>query len=603
MSKEFVKNAAYALRAQANRRQAIHSVGMSGMALLLASRTSGVSAQLEATPAVAAITPPPKAGPDGLDDRTKDYISQALWMDSWEESALTEEQHAAIFSEKNSNAAMGERMRVRLQELIDDPETFTPSYADRYSAFLEYCDSMSPHEVYAMSNLLGPDNAKNFEPLPAKAEFVFPKRHAVDLDRQVGWYFVVGSCTGSDGKEYGIEIMFFRNSILPPAIAESFGISKAENQITEFHLAVTDADGVHRRAIPYVISGTSGLLDFNESGLGWKVGNNVIESLDPENDALPLHFRGRGINRGGDSTDVFEVDIVCETADPISVQGVEGCDPCCDGAGTLYYSLTNMRPDPAQSSITINGETIQIQDGTFWFDHQWGTSLVSSPKSEVTRAASNLQEPAIGGWDWFMAQFDDGYQISGSSLHTAENLAFYFMSGDEPPETMVAPVRGRLMSGDGSVQLFNGTVTVNEWVRSTDTPDPEIYRPSNTWYPNHWTYEFGDDIPEHLRTFSLRPIVSTGQSGYFAHGVQYSEGAAYVLDAEGNEIGRGFGESVNYADTEDVMLTLAGLPADEEGKSLLLRPQVSPQLYAESLRYVTQHTDELEGVIAACLGI
>lgn len=188
VSRRFVENAAFALRAQANRRQAIHNIGMSGLAMMLAGKAVGVAAQSVATPEPAAFAAPPKAGPDGIDDRTKDYIAQALWMDEWDESALTPEQHEAIFSEKNSNAALGERMRARLQELIDDPETFTPSYADRYSEFIKYTESLSAHEVYAMSNLLGPDNAKNFEPLPAKVEFVFPDRHAVDLDRQVGWY-------------------------------------------------------------------------------------------------------------------------------------------------------------------------------------------------------------------------------------------------------------------------------------------------------------------------------------------------------------------------------------------------------------------------------
>ena len=602
MNQRYVENAAFALRARANRRQAIHGLGLAGVAALLARGPVSVMAQTEATPAAS----PASAlvvGADGLDARTKDYLAQALWLDEWDEAALTEEQRAAIHSEKNSNAAFGERMTARLRALVDDPESFTPSYADRYAAFIDQIDAMSAHQVYAMSNLLGPDNAQHFNALPAKADFVFPQRHAVDLDRQVGWYFVVGTGLGADGKEYGVEIMFFRNSILPPEMAEAFGISPAENQITEFHLAVTESGGKHLRAIPFVVSGTTGLLDFNPDGLGWTVGNNVIESLEPTVDALPLHVRGRGINRESDETQVFGIDIVFDQSDPISLQGVEGCDPCCDGAGTLYYSITNLRPDPTRSTITVNGETIELVDGTFWFDHQWGTSLVASPKSEVTRAAANLSEAALGGWDWFMAQFDDGHQMSGSSLHTVENLPFFFQDGPEAPGVMVAPVRGRLMSGDGSVLLVNGTVTIDEWVRSTSTPDPAIYRPSNTWYPNRWTYAFGDDVPEYLQSFVMVPIVDGGQSGYFAHGAQYSEGATVVFDAEGNEIGRGFGESVNYADTVDVILQLAGLPSDEEGRALLQRPEVTPQLKAESMRYVLAHGSELEEVLANCIGI
>ncbi|HWV24802.1 MAG TPA: lipocalin-like domain-containing protein [Thermomicrobiales bacterium] len=591
------------MRHRASRRQALHGLGLSAIALAnarsLAGATPAPARQLTSTPAT---TGAPAA--DELDDLTKDYIAQALWLDEWDESAIPAPILEKILSEQNSNRAFGERMTARIQALIDEPETFTPSYADRYAEFLEHTSSMNPHQVYAMSNLLGADNAKDFPPLPPKADFTFPQNFAVDLDRQVGWYFVVGSCTGSNGKEYGIELMFFRNMILPPHLAEQFGIDPTENQITELHFAVTEAGGRHHRAIPIIIAGTTGLLEFAPDGLGWSMGENKIASLDPTTGALPLHFRGRGIDRGGDSPVTFSADIISTESDPLSLQGVEGCDPCCDGVGTLYYSITNLNLDPERSSLTIGGEVIPLESGRFWFDHQWGTSLVASPRSEVTRAAKNLDDtPNVGGWDWFSAQFDDGRQISGSSLHTAENLGFFFQTGEEKPGVMEAPVNGRLMTGTGHVQLFTGTVIIDDWVRSTTTPDPDIYAPSNTWHPNHWTYTFGDDIPEELRTFSMAPIVDGGQSGFFAHGIQYSEGASYVYDSEGNEIGRGFSESVNYADTVDQTLRLAGLPVDEEMISLLQAPVPSNQLKSESINYVLKHQADLNDVIAACIGI
>jgi hypothetical protein len=159
------------------------------------------------------------------------------------------------------------------------------------------------------------------------------------------------------------------------------------------------------------------------------------------------------------------------------------------------------------------------------------------------------------------------------------------------------------MVGDGSVTLIKGTVVIDEWVRSTSTPDPDIYAPTNTWHPNHWTYTFGDDAPVELRTFSMRPIVEGEQSGFFAHGAQYSEGATIVTDPEGNEIGRGFGESVAYADTVDQSIRLAGLPQTEEIAALLQAPAPSRQLQSESLMFVLAHQDELNEVIAACVGI
>jgi hypothetical protein len=168
---------------------------------------------------------------------------------------------------------------------------------------------------------------------------------------------------------------------------------------------------------------------------------------------------------------------------------------------------------------------------------------------------------------------------------------------------MAAPVRARLMIGDGTVRMIDGTVLINDWIQSTDSPDPEQYWPTNTWYPNHWQYQFGDDMPEDLRTFSMEPIVTGGQSGFFASGAQYSEGASILRDADGNEVGRGFSESVNYADTIANIAVLAGLPQSDEIFEVLEQQLPSDELIAESTAYVLAHQKELNEVIAGCIGI
>ncbi|MGI8406065.1 MAG: lipocalin-like domain-containing protein [Thermomicrobiales bacterium] len=607
MNPERLQTVSRLLDAPATRRHAFHGIGASALAIALAGRGLTVSARASspATPATHShdpATPTVEVGLDALDDETKDNIAQALWLPEWDEAAIADDILQQLTSAKNSNKAYGERMTARLRALIDDPETFTPSHAARYEAFLDAFDSLSPHQAYVMSNLLGPDSAHDFPPLPKRAEFEFPQSHAVDLPMQVGWYFVVGSCTGSNGKEYGVEMMFFRNALVPPAMAREFGLTDTENQVTELHFAVTEAGAEHHRAIPTVIAGTTGLLEFSPDGLGWSMGKNTIQSLDPQG-AVPLQFRVRGVNRGGAKPIAFSVDITCATSDAPTPQGVEGCDPCCDGAGTLYYSLPNLQLDPARSTLTLDGEEVELVSGRFWFDHQWGNSLVASPRSEVTRAAKNVAPPTIVGWDWFMAQFDSGHQISGSTLHTEDNLPFYFQTGDTPPGPMHAPVKGRLMSGDGTVQLISGKAHVDEWVQSTGTPDPEQYWPTNAWYPNHWPYEFGEDAPAELRAFSMEPIVAGGQSGFFASGAQYSEGAVFLRDAHGKDVGRGFAESVNYANTMENIVALSGLEVTDE-LSVQLQPQLpSKELVAESTMFVVAHQKELTDVIAGCIGL
>lgn len=594
------------LEARASRRHALHGVGAAAIGAALAYRGADAAALGNAAAHRALrqqATPAGATGLDALDAETRDNIAQALWLFAWDPGAIPPDIRARLASKQNSNAAFGERMAARLRGLIEKPETFTPSHTARYEAFLPHCDALSPHQVYSLANLLGPDSARDFPPLPAKADFSFPRSHAVDLPMQVGWYFVVGSCWGSNGKEYGVEVMFFRNAILPPALMAEYGLTHAENQITELHFAVTEAGGQHHRAIPTVISGTTGLLAFNPDGLGWSMGHNTIESLNPVAGALPLHVRARGVNRGGAKPIEFSVDFTCATSDPPVPQGVDGCDPCCDGAGTLYYSIPNIALDPTKSTLTLDGETVELVRGRFWFDHQWGNSLSASPRTEVTRAAKNLAKSTVAGWDWFMAQFDGGHQLAGGALHTAENLSFYFQTGTTPPGPMKAPVKARLMAGDGTVQRIEGAVLIDDWVRSTTSPDPALYWPTNTWYPNKWRYEFGAGVPDAIRTFTMEPIVESGQSGFFANGAQYSEGATILRDSAGKVVGRGFGESVNYADTLANIVALAGLPETEEMHALLQQQLPSKELIARSMTYVATHQDELTEVIASCIGI
>lgn len=191
------------------------------------------------------------------------------------------------------------------------------------------------------------------------------------------------------------------------------------------------------------------------------------------------------------------------------------------------------------SPLTLNGGTITLASGVFWFDHQWGM-LNGVAKSAVVRAVNSLQAPGPGGWDWFA---------------------------------------------------------------SKKSPAPLEYPPTGTWYPNRWEFAFGDGVPDEIRAFSMTPIVSGGQSGFFASGAQYSEGAVYLRNAAGEDIGRGFAESVQYADTLANQIRIAGLPVNDEMLSLLQNNEPSEALKLISEAYVALHLDELQQITATCRGL
>lgn len=201
-----------------------------------------------------------------------------------------------------------------------------------------------------------------------------------------------------------------------------------------------------------------------------------------------------------------------------------------------------------------------------------------------------------------MAQFTGNREMTFYSLHSAPFRAFYEQTGPTPPGTMSVPIKGKLMDTAGTVTDVAGTLAVTKWIKVTATPDPDQYPPSDTWYPNCWKFHFGDDVPADLRHFEMVPIVETGQAGFFAFGGQYCEGAVYLRDAQGKDIGRGFAESVLYADPRRLMIRLAGLP-DTPDTLARVTPQAPSLLQKLStLAYLAwpPNRRELAALMARC---
>ncbi len=63
-----------------------------------------------------------------MDDITKDNIARVLWARNFEDAEIDKNTLNIIKSDKNSSISFGNWMRYKLQELIDNPDSFTPSY-------------------------------------------------------------------------------------------------------------------------------------------------------------------------------------------------------------------------------------------------------------------------------------------------------------------------------------------------------------------------------------------------------------------------------------------------------------------------------------------
>jgi predicted secreted hydrolase len=546
------------------------------------------------------------SSPDfGLDAETRENVAHVLWMSEFDPAAIPADVAAKLRSEKNSASAFGERMRTRLDELLDNPESFTPDYTELYHTISGYATTLTPHQAYAINVFLGLDSVRGYQEIPPEIAFTFPLDDRPQFEYQVGWHFFVGNVFTETGDEYGVQLMFWSCSLLPPPLAESLGLSDLENQIIEIHFAISPAGDRHYRAKPYIVAATTGLVSFSANPFNYEVGKNFMRSSEAES-LFPIQLRAWGIDNTQSSPVELEIDLTLNQTKGYVLNGDEGLAPSCGGIGTLYYSVPNLQIDPTSSMLRVNGQEAYLTHGKLWYDHQWGTGFMpaGSPRSDVLRAASNLSSGNPDGWDWMAIQFDDNTEIGLSALHSNENSEFYWQTGPNPPGTMTASANGVYIDTTGEYGPVSGQIEVTEWIQSTVAHDQ--YVATGTWYPDKVEVTLDTDtVPENRRNFTMIPIVETGQQGFFAAGLQYSEGAVFIETPDGERIGRGFLESTGYSDDQIQLLRLSGLPATEEMIELMPPADVSPELAAQSEEYLQEPENAVRLLeeLAACRGL
>ncbi|NLV59762.1 MAG: carotenoid 1,2-hydratase [Clostridiales bacterium] len=550
-----------------------------------------------------------------LDETTKRNIAQALWMKEYDEKAIPDAILSKIKSQKNSSAAFAQRFRDRLEEMRRHPLSFVPSREKRYRILLDHAQSLSPGQFYARTHLLGPESVVGYDPIPARPKFSFPAIDAPQWNNQVGWHFFVGNVTDTAGNHYGVQMMFWQYALLPAAFARKHGLSEIENQVVEIHLAIGDESaGIHYSANTVLVAGTTGLIDFTPAPYTYTVGRNSIQGTDPSGAMFPLRLQARGWDMGKNSGLEMEIDISLEDQKGYFLQGEDGCWPSVDGVGTLYYSASSLGlKTDTPSFLRIGDRKVDLAGGSMWYDHQWGTGFMPSgaPRHAVMRAVQNLTEPAPGGWDWFMFQFPVDERIglkrevalTLSALHNRENLSFYRQNGETVPGPMTTPCVGKYIDPDNNSFEIKGTMKVDQWVRSAATPNPALYPPTGFWYPGRYAFELEGELPDALKRFWGRPLVGGEQTNFFATGLQYSEGAAVLFDDKGKELGRGFAEHTDYADTGETVLALAGLPVNADTLLFLKRPPVPWLMKQCSFLYAALSRKELNRILAEAKGM
>jgi CrtC N-terminal lipocalin domain len=429
----------------------------------------------------------------------------------------------------------------------------------------------------------------------------FPHANEVDLSAQFGWYYVVGTALGSNGRHYGILLMMLSTALLPPPIAASLSLTPTENMTTQLQLAVNEEGGAHYQVRPTIVGGTTGLLEFKPDLFYSVMGKNRMESVHKDGRFFPMQMRAKGWDYSTAPPTPIKINITFSSGSNYLREGNNGCEPCCGRIGTLYYSIPRMVLDGARSTLDLNGRKIRLKSGVFWLDHQWGTS--GNPKVDVLRAAGNTQPPGVGGWDFFPVDFTGDRELVVLALHSAAFKNYYGQTGPNPPgpEPMTVTVHGKYVDENDHFTQVKGTLSVTKWVRSTSTPDPAQFPVSHVWYPDQWEFSFGKTLPPDISKFTMKPLTNGDSTLYFANGTQYQEAPVQIINSQGDKVGTGYAEGTDYSLVPVVtsnQLQIAGLP---DTPAAFTPPAPSPALINESKIFIEKPENKIKLAIEGLL--
>jgi len=321
-------------------------------------------------------------------------------------------------------------------------------------------------------------------------KFQFPRDHVAHLDYKTEWWYYTGNLQSYDGRNYGYQLTFFRNSLAPEFLSRSSEF--ASNQMYMAHFAVTDVAHKKYRSFERYSRGSIGLagtkVDHPNYSI-WLEDWSVTQKTDKTIDLFAVN----------DATDpIVVIDLtLTQTRNPV-FHGNKGLSQKGPEVGNAnhYYSLIGLE---SVGTIQINKEQINVT-GTSWMDHEFGTSSLSE---------------GIVGWDWFSIQLDNDVAIMLARLR--------FQDG-----TDWKGFQGSLIQPDQPTEKISRSDFVVQQTSRWKSPK------SGNIYPSGWVIRL-----ERFRIdIQVEPMVKDQE---FQGSFKYWEGAVRVKGTFKEELVRGTG--------------------------------------------------------------
>jgi predicted secreted hydrolase len=214
-------------------------------------------------------------------------------------------------------------------------------------------------------------------------QYQFPRDHGVHPAFKTEWWYFTGSLRTPDGREFGYEVTWFREGVLPapPRPASRFVV----RDFKFAHFALSDVAGAQFHFWQKISRGAYGEAGNGNGGpgpLAWI--DNWRLTIDPSGDW-----------RIAAAQDGVRLDLRLTPQKPPVIEGEQGISVKSAGAGhaSCYYSYTRMT---ARGLLSLPGATPMPVTGETWFDHEWATNQLA---------------PDQAGWDWFSLQLSDHTEL------------------------------------------------------------------------------------------------------------------------------------------------------------------------------------------------
>ncbi|HEY5706414.1 MAG TPA: lipocalin-like domain-containing protein [Terrimicrobiaceae bacterium] len=326
-------------------------------------------------------------------------------------------------------------------------------------------------------------------------KYEFPRDHGSHPEFKTEWWYFSGNLTTTDGREFGYQLTFFRQGIMP-LDADIIPLSRFVTSNVKFaHFAVSDLSGSAFHFFQKLSRGAYGEAGFGEaSRLAW------IEDWS-------CAFGDDGIFRIRANAADISLELALKAVKPLVIHGRNGVSQKSEGEGRAshYYSFSRL----SSEGVLRMGEQKFAVSGLSWFDREWATNQL---------AANQV------GWDWFGLQLDDGSDL----------MLIHFRTKDGEPDRNSA---GTFIDANGvATPLTEGDFTI-------EPVDAWTSAQTNGRYPVAWRI----NVPS--RKLQLEIRASLKDQELRLKPIAYWEGSVRAQGTAGekNVKGSGYLEMTGYA--------------------------------------------------------